>query len=125
MPKKWTPKEEKFLLKNYGEISNKELAERFGVSTKAVANKAHALKAAILPPEKLKPKKKKTSPTVEETIVPLSTITKKKGKSTAKIRKPSKTEEPEQPPELIPTTMMIMTADGWKPIKIDKRKIQS
>jgi len=127
MPKKWTAKEEKFLMENYGKIANKDLAERFGVSVKAVANKMYGLRAAaLLAPEE--PKVEAAEPEVvpiEEPIIPLSTFTKKKARSTSKAKELTEQKEPNRPPEYIPTSFMIMTEEGWKPIKMDKRKIES
>ena len=133
MAKKWTAAEEKYLMKHYGKIPNKELAEHFGVSPKAVANKMYSLRAAEeTKPEPPKPKpvkkpaKSKKAPAKEETIAPLSSFGKKKSSTaTKKTRKKEKIVEEELPLEFMPTTIMIMTEDGWQPIKMDKRKINS
>jgi len=127
MPKKWTSEEEKFLLENYGKIANKELSKRFGVSVKAVANKMYGLRAAaLLAPEEPKVEAAETEALpVEEPIVPLSTFTKKKARSTSKAKELAEQKEPDGPLEYIPTSFMIMTEEGWKPIKMDKRKIES
>lgn len=161
MAKKWTAKEEQYLMKHYGKIPNKELAEHFGVSPKAVANKMHSLRAAEeietkptktkaskpktakpkpekpkstkakptkTKPTKAKPAKKpakpKITPVEEEPFTPLSSFGKKKKLPLATSRKKDKVVDENQPPEYIPTTIMIMTEDGWQPIKVDKRKIQ-
>ncbi len=132
MAKKWTADEEKYLMNQYGKIPNKEMAEHFGVSPKAVANKMYSLRVAeeVKPePPKSKPAKKpakpKKTPAAEETIAPLSSFGKKKSAMVKKARKKEKIVEEEQPPEYIPTSIMIMTEDGWQPIKMDKRKIES
>jgi hypothetical protein len=139
MAKKWTPEEEKYLIKHYGKIPNKELGDHFGVSAKAVANKMYSLRDAEIATatKTIKPKpakkksvkkkavKKKTQKAPEQdTIVPLSSLSKKKS-AAAKTKTPGKDSAPEEPPEYIPTTIMIMTENGWKPVKIDKRRIKS
>lgn len=151
MAKKWTAKEEKYLMKHYGKIPNKELAEHFGVSPKAVANKMHSLRAAekvedksptktkTTKPKTTKPKSTKAKPSKatpakkpakpkkapeEEPFAPLSSFGKKKKLPLATSRKKEKVVEEDQPPEYIPTTIMIMTEDGWQPIKMDKHKIR-
>jgi hypothetical protein len=129
MAKKWTPKDEKYLIKHYGKTPNPELAEHFGVSVKSIVNKASSLrKAGQLPEDKPKAPKKKTAPSKKkQPITPLSAITKKPRQKTAKAKPKEVTppKPPEGPPEYIPSTIMILTEDGWKPIKIDKRKIRS
>jgi hypothetical protein len=132
MAKKWTAKEEKYLTKHYGKIPNKELAEHFGVSPKAVANKMYSLRAAEeskpkppKPKPAKKPAKTKKAPPKEETIAPLSSFGKKKQPMMTKKRKKEKPVEQEQPAEYMPTTIMIMTEDGWQPIKMDKRKVKN
>jgi hypothetical protein len=126
MAKKWSPEEEKFLMENYGKIANKELAKRFGVSAKAVANKMYGLRAAsLLAPEESKVEVAESeTPPAEEPIVPLSSLTKKKARPAAKTKQSSEPKEPEVVLEYIPTSFMIMTEEGWKPIKMDKRKIE-
>ncbi|MEI2810450.1 MAG: HTH domain-containing protein [Nocardioides sp.] len=44
MAKKWTPSEEKYLLKNYGKVPMAELADRFGVTRKAISAKLDKLR---------------------------------------------------------------------------------
>lgn len=129
MAKKWTSDDEKYLIEHYGKVSNKELADHFGVSAKSVANKMSSLrKTGIVEPKKTKPAKKKikakTSPPKNEVITPLSAIAKKKTPAPTKAKKTAAKSEPEGPPEYIPTKIMIMTDEGWKPINIDKRKIK-
>ena len=133
MAKKWTAAEEKYLMKHYGKVTNKDLAEHFGVTPKAVANKMYSLRAAEdaepkppKPKPAKKPAKAKKAPPKEETIAPLSSFGKKKSSTAAKkTRKKEKIVEEEQPPEYMPTTIMIMMEDGWQPIKMDKRKIKN
>ena len=127
MAKKWTPKDEKYLIKHYGKKPNAELAEYFDVSAKAVSNKMSSLrKAGLITDDKPKPAKKKpAAPAKKEAITPLSSITKKKTRKTTKTKKTAPKKEPEGPPEYVPTSIMIMTEEGWKPINIDKRKIES
>ena len=44
MAKKWTPSEEKYLLENYGKVPMAELADRFGVTRKAISAKLDKLR---------------------------------------------------------------------------------
>lgn len=46
MAKKWTPSEEKYLLDNYGKVPMAELADRFGVTRKAISAKLDKLRQA-------------------------------------------------------------------------------
>jgi hypothetical protein len=46
MAKKWTPAEEKYLLENYGKVPMAELADRFGVTRKAISAKLDKLRQA-------------------------------------------------------------------------------
>jgi transposase len=128
MAKKWTPEDEKYLIKHYGKTPNPELAEHFGVSVKSIVNKVSSLrKAGHLPGEVPKSTKRKPRDArkKKETITPLSAITKKARTKPAKRKDDAPPQEPEGPPEYIPSTMMIMTEEGWKAIKVDKRKIKS
>ena len=126
MAKKWTPEDEKYLIKHYGKTPNPELAEHFGVSVKSIVNKVSSLrKAGQLAVEEQKPSKEKPAAKKKETITPLSAIAKKTPAREAKPKEVTPPEEPEGPPEYIPSTIMILTEEGWKPIKIDKRKIKS
>lgn len=129
MAKKWTSEDEKYLFEHYGKVSNKELADHFGVSPKSVANKMSSLrKAGILEPKGAKLERKKAeakaAPTKADIITPLSAIAKKKTPAPIKAKQTAAKPEPEGPPEYIPTKIMIMTDEGWKPINIDKHKIK-
>ncbi len=44
MPKKWTEEEERYLEKHYGEVPNRVLAEKFGVSPKAISDKMRSIR---------------------------------------------------------------------------------
>jgi len=127
MAKQWTPKDEKYLIKSYGKVPNAELAEHFGVTVKSVINKMSSLRKAGVTTEKkeVKPKPKPAALKKPEVITPLSQITKKRPPKAAKAKKTVKKVEVEDLPELVPTSIMILTEEGWKPINIDKRKIKS
>jgi transposase len=127
MAKKWTPEDEKYLIRHYAKTPNPELAEHFGVSVKSIVNKVSSLrKAGQLAVEKQKPSKDKPAAAKKkETITPLPAITKKTPARKTKPKEDAPPDESEGPPELVPSTMMILTEEGWKPIKIDKRKIRS
>jgi hypothetical protein len=116
MAKKWTPEDEKYLIKHYGKTPNPDLAKHFGVSVKSPVNKASSLRKAGQFPEK-KPKAQKKKPAAAKKA-PKRAAKPKSGEET-----PAKV--PEGPPEYVPSTIMILTEEGWKPINIDKRKIRS
>jgi len=126
MAKIWTPKDEKYLTSHYGKVSNAELAKHFGVTVKSVINKMSSLRKTVPSPAK-KPVAKKTKPaaTKKPGIIPLSQITKRRAPKSPVTKKAAEKPEVEEPPEYVPTGIMILTEDGWKPITIDKRKIKS
>ena len=129
MAKKWTPKDEEYLIKHYGKTPNSKLAEHFGVSAKSIVNKASSLrKTGKLLEEKSEATKKKPAAAKgkKPTIPPKASAKKAPSKAAKpKAKAAGRPKAPEGPPEYTPSTIMILTEDGWKPIKIDKRKIKS
>ena len=129
--KKWTPDDEQYLITNYGKIPTKQLAEYFGVTPKSIQAKRAALKKAgrdqliTPPPPEEEPVIAPVTDEAEEEFTPLSKLSKRTTVVKRKAPAVKVEEDVTLPPEYIPTTIMIMTDDGWKPITIDKHRIKS
>lgn len=128
MAKKWTPSEEKFLLDNYGKVPMNELAERFGVTRKAISAKLDKLRGAygITPVGA-----RERGVEVPAPAPPVPTIPRRSTPAVRRAR-PQRPVQPTPPVEPIdtdaygskvPSGLFIKTEEGWKPILVDKDKI--
>jgi hypothetical protein len=128
MAKKWTPTEEKFLLENYGKVPMSELAERFGVTRKAISAKLDKLRAAYgIRPVGARDR----GPEPRVVAPPVPTIPRQTASPVRRPR-PPRPVQPTPPVEPIdtsaygskvPSGLFVKTEDGWKPILIDKEKV--
>ena len=62
MAKKWTEEEERYLEEYYGEVPNKLLAEKFGVSPKAISDKMRSLRKKRGSETEVEPKPQEKEP---------------------------------------------------------------
>jgi hypothetical protein len=128
MAKKWTPTEEKFLLENYGKVPMSELAERFGVTRKAISAKLDKLRGAYgIRPVGARDR----GPEPKVATPPAPTIPRQ---SASAVRRPRPLRPILSPPSIesadtaaygskVPSGLFIKTEDGWKPILMDREKI--
>jgi len=131
MAKKWTPAEEKFLLDNYGKVPMAELADRFGVTRKAISAKMDKLRQAhgidpVGARERAAQKSGKPgmmggtrSPQPGGAVprpVPIIDAIKHPQVETVESR-PSEGK--------VPSGLVVKTEKGWQPILMERKKISS
>ena len=127
MAKKWTPSEEKFLLDNYGKVPMNELAEKFGVTRKAISAKLDKLRAAY----GIRPVGAQEHDA--ETTAAAPSIPKVPPRSTRAVHR-AQPQSPMKPSPVepvdrdafgpkVPSGLFVKTEEGWKPILLDKEKI--
>ncbi len=131
MAKKWTPAEEKFLLDNYGKVPMAELADRFGVTRKAISAKMDKLRQAH----------------GVDPVGARERAAQKVGKSvgTSGVRPPQPggavprpvalLDEIKAPPEdsldvrtpegKVRSGLVVKTEKGWHPVYLDKKRVSS
>jgi biotin operon repressor len=130
MAKKWTPAEEKYLLENYGKVPMAELADRFGVTRKAISAKLDKLRQAhgIDPVGARERAVQKTGRLPGQGVrtpqpggaVPRSVPIIDQIKHTQLETLPT------SPPEgAVPSGIVIKTEKGWHPVFVDKKRITS
>ena len=131
MAKKWTQAEEKFLLDNYGKVPMAELADRFGVTRKAISAKMDKLRLAhgIDPVGARERASQKTGKTTSGSGVrpplpggavprPVALID--------EIKQPEvETLSASLKDGVVPSGMVIRTEKGWQPLYVDKKRITS
>jgi hypothetical protein len=127
MAKKWTPSEEKFLLDNYGKVPMNELAEKFGVTRKAISAKLDKLRAAY----GIRPVGAQDRDAEATVVAPA--VPKVPPRSTRAVHR-AQLQRPIKPPPVepldgdafgpkVPSGLFIKTEEGWKPVLLDKEKI--
>lgn len=131
MAKKWTPAEEKYLLDNYGKVPMAELADRFGVTRKAISAKMDKLRQAhgIDPVGARERAAQKTGkpgtaagarPPQPGGAVPRPVAI------LDQIKSPQvDTLESDAPDGKVRSGLVIKTDKGWHPIFIDKKRVTS
>lgn len=131
MAKKWTPAEEKFLLDNYGKVPMAELADRFGVTRKAISAKMDKLRLAhgIDPVGARERAAQKTGkpglmggarPPQAAGAVPRPVPI------IDEIKHPQGETLAANPPEgMAPAGLVVKTEKGWQPIYLDRKKASS
>jgi hypothetical protein len=131
MAKKWTPAEEKFLLDNYGKVPMAELADRFGVTRKAISAKMDKLRQAhgidpVGARERAAQKSGKTG-VMSASRSPLAGgAVPRPIQLLDEIKKPvGETLEASSPDGAVPSGMVVKTEKGWHPIFVDKKRISS
>ncbi|HEY3296237.1 MAG TPA: HTH domain-containing protein [bacterium] len=131
MAKKWTAAEEKFLLDNYGKVPMAELADRFGVTRKAISAKMDKLRQAhgIDP---VGARERAAQKTGKPGMVPGVRPPQPGGAVPRpvalldQIRRPQiETLDTPVPEGMIPSGMAVMTEKGWQPIYVEKKRITS
>jgi hypothetical protein len=131
MAKKWTPAEEKFLLDNYGKVPMAELADRFGVTRKAISAKMDKLRQAhgidpVGARERAAQKSGKTGAMNASRAPQPGGAVPRPIQLLDEIKKPlGETLEASSPDGAVPSGMVIKTDKGWHPIFVDKKRISS
>lgn len=129
MAKKWTAAEEKFLLDNYGKVPMAELADRFGVTRKAISAKMDKLRQAhgIDPVGARERAAQKTGkPGVMTGVRPPQPggAVPRPVTLLDQIKQPQiETLDVPLPDGMVPSGNVIMTDKGWQPVYIDKKRI--
>lgn len=128
MAKKWTPSEEKYLLENYGKVPMAELADRFGVTRKAISAKLDKLRQAhgIDPvgareratarqrrQAQLNEKVPLTGGAIPRKIPPLGVIAHPQIETLPAV----------EPAGMAATSNVIRTEQGWQPIMVNKKRV--
>lgn len=131
MAKKWTPAEEKFLLENYGKVPMAELADRFGVTRKAISAKMDKLRQAhgidpVGARERAAQKTGKPS-AVNGTRAPQpGGAVPRPVALLDEIKSPSVDTLNTSPPDgHVLSGMVIKTEKGWHPVFVSKKRVTS
>ncbi|MFH1010189.1 MAG: HTH domain-containing protein [bacterium] len=127
MAKRWTPTEEKFLLENYGRVPMTELAQRFGVTRKAISAKLDKLRSE----HGIRPVASKDKATEFQRSLPPVSVPTPRPVSTLRAAQPRRTPQVQAPESVpmntpgskVPSGLFVKTEEGWKPILIDKERI--
>ena len=132
MAKKWTPAEEKYLLENYGKVPMAELADRFGVTRKAISAKLDKLRQAhgidpVGARERAQQKMGKPSFTASgnKPPTPGGAIPRPVPLIDTIKHPPVHNVDSEPPAGKIATGVVIKTDKGWQPVFSDKSRISS
>lgn len=131
MAKKWTPAEEKFLLENYGKVPMAELADRFGVTRKAISAKMDKLRQAhgidpVGARERAAQKSGKPAALAGVRAPLPGGAVPRPVALLDEIKQPSMEVLSAPPPEgHVPSGMVIKTEKGWQPVYVSKKRITS
>jgi len=130
MAKKWTPAEEKYLLENYGKVPMAELADRFGVTRKAISAKLDKLRQAhgidpVGARERAVQKPGKPPATGARTPQPGGAVP-RPVQLIDQIKHPkSEAMQVDAPEGKVPSGIVVKTDKGWHPVFVDKKRITS
>jgi hypothetical protein len=131
MAKKWTPAEEKFLLDNYGKVPMAELADRFGVTRKAISAKMDKLRQAhgIDP---VGARERAAQKTGKSGVMPGVRPPQPGGAVPRPVALLDQIHAPQvdtidmpSPEGMVPSGIVIKTEKGWQPVFVDKKHITS
>jgi biotin operon repressor len=128
MAKKWTPSEEKYLLENYGKVPMAELADRFGVTRKAISAKLDKLRQShgidpVGARERAGHKTSRLSATAAKVPQPGGAVP-RKIPTLGEITAPDvETLSAAEPAGMALSGMVVKTDKGWHPLFVDKKKI--
>jgi hypothetical protein len=130
MAKKWTPSEEKFLLDNYGKVPMAELADKFGVTRKAISAKLDKLRQAhgIDPVGARERAAQKTGrPSVPGSPPPSPGGAIPRPLPKREELKVPRLETLESPPpaNMVASGMVVKTEKGWHPLFVEKKKVSN
>lgn len=128
MAKKWTPSEEKYLLDNYGKVPMAELADRFGVTRKAISAKLDKLRQAhgidpVGARERAAHKEGRYQSSASRAPQPGGAMP-RKIPPVGEIAVPEvETLEVPTPKDQLPTGIVVKTKDGWHPMYVNKKRV--
>lgn len=123
-PRRWTEEDENFLLQHYEDLGPDVMAEHFGISRVQVQQKYTTIREKRRPVLRI-PRTMGKAP--DRSLVDQTRrrkpVTPKVSMSMPVLRQKDK-EEAQEPEGTVPTHLMMMTEDGWKPIEIQRKKIK-
>jgi biotin operon repressor len=127
MAKRWTPSEEKFLLENYGKVPMTELAQRFGVTRKAISAKLDKLRASY----GIRPTASRDHADELQRAMPSAAALAARPEPTVRRPLPRRAVPLQSPDPInteaygpkVPSGLFVKTEEGWKPILVDKEQI--
>jgi hypothetical protein len=131
MAKKWTPAEEKYLLDNYGKVPMAELADRFGVTRKAISAKMDKLRQAhgidpVGARERAAQKTGKPGMTPGARPPQPGGAVPRPVAILDQIKRPDiEILESTAPEGMVQSGIVVKTEKGWQPIFVDKKRITS
>jgi len=131
MAKKWTPAEEKFLLDNYGKVPMAELADRFGVTRKAISAKMDKLRQAhgidpVGARERAQQKTGKSGPVSGMRPPQPGGAVPRPVALLDQIKHPQLETVADKVPEgMMPSGLVVKTEKGWQPVLMDRKKISN
>jgi hypothetical protein len=128
MAKKWTPSEEKFLLENYGKVPMADLADKFGVTRKAISAKLDKLRQVhgidpVGARERAAQKSSKPATPGAPPPAPGGAVPRPLPRR-EELRSPHvETLNTEPPADKVSSGMVVKTDKGWHPLFVDKKKV--
>lgn len=128
MAKKWTPSEEKYLLENYGKVPMAELADRFGVTRKAISAKLDKLRQThgidpVGARERATARQRRQAQ-LNEKVPQTGGANPRKIPLVGVIVHPQiETLPAVEPAGLAATTNVVKTAQGWQPLMVPKKRV--
>ena len=128
MAKKWTPSEEKYLLDNYGKVPMAELADRFGVTRKAISAKLDKLRQAhgidpVGARERAAHKEGRYQSSVNRAPQAGGAVPREIPRLGEIVQPQVETLEIPEPQGIVNTGMVVKTKEGWHPVFANKRRI--
>ncbi len=122
-PHRWTEEDEKYLISNYEELGPEVLAQHFGVSSKAVKAKYGKIRDRRRPIVQI-PRFRQTPKTrpIDEFQAKRKPVTPLVSMSMPKLLR-KKDHEGRELEGNENTHLMVMTADGWKPLSIQRKRL--
>lgn len=130
MAKKWTPSEEKYLLDNYGKVPMAELADRFGVTRKAISAKLDKLRQShgidpVGARERAAKKQRRMQPPGVRPPQPGGAIPRNVPLIDEIKAVDVETIDATPPPEKVKSGVVIKTKEGWHPVFVPKKRVTS
>ncbi|MCB1058899.1 MAG: HTH domain-containing protein [Calditrichaeota bacterium] len=128
MAKKWTPSEEKYLLENYGKVPMAELADRFGVTRKAISAKLDKLRQThgidpVGARERASARQRRQAQLNEK-------VPQTGGANPRKVPLIGVIAQPQienvsivESATMAATTNVVRTEQGWQPLMVEKKRV--
>lgn len=128
MAKKWTPSEEKYLLENYGKVPMAELADRFGVTRKAISAKLDKLRQVhgidpVGARERASVRQRRHSTGNDRVPQPGGAVPRKIPPVGIIVHPQIENLSVSEPSGLSATSNVVKTDQGWHPVMVSKKRI--